>query len=179
MAYKIQDNFNSLFNKLFQTNARFTLMALRERFTHSTLKNWMSVLGYWKSNNRTAFNPKKINWWNLTEVIENDPTYYIQQNRAPLHWVRSIREFLDTQFPSQWIGKRGPIEWLARSPDLRPLDFFVWGPLNSEYFENSEFPWRPSPKKLLNAKNKFVIILGANLSSNFFKVSTHFTRVWL
>ena len=27
------------------------------------------------------------------------------------------------------IGRRGPIEWPARSPDLTPLDFYLWGHL--------------------------------------------------
>ena len=26
----------------------------------------------------------------------------------------------------KWIGRRGAIEWSARSPDLTPLDFFLW-----------------------------------------------------
>jgi hypothetical protein len=27
----------------------------------------------------------------------------------------------------RWIGRCGPIAWLLRSPDLTPLDFFLWG----------------------------------------------------
>jgi len=27
----------------------------------------------------------------------------------------------------KWIGRRGGIEWPPRSPDLTPLDFFLWG----------------------------------------------------
>jgi hypothetical protein len=26
-----------------------------------------------------------------------------------------------------WIGRRGPIAWPPRSPDLTLLDFFLWG----------------------------------------------------
>ncbi|KYN06954.1 hypothetical protein ALC62_02077, partial [Cyphomyrmex costatus] len=29
----------------------------------------------------------------------------------------------------RWIGRRGAIEWPPRSPDLTPLDFFLWGHL--------------------------------------------------
>ncbi|KAJ8923944.1 hypothetical protein NQ315_006720 [Exocentrus adspersus] len=35
-----------------------------------------------------------------------------------------VRLFLNDVFPGKWIGKRGPIEWPARSPDLSPLDFY-------------------------------------------------------
>ena len=34
---------------------------------------------------------------------------------------------MDTNFEGKWIGRRGPIEWPARSPDLTPPDFFLWG----------------------------------------------------
>ncbi|UYV72787.1 hypothetical protein LAZ67_10000711 [Cordylochernes scorpioides] len=39
-------------------------------------------------------------------------------------WPVFINTILST---GQWIGRRGPIEFPARSPDLTPLDFFLWG----------------------------------------------------
>jgi hypothetical protein len=39
-------------------------------------------------------------------------------------------------YPNQWIGRGGPIHWPASSPDLTPLDFFLWGHMqNYIYFE--------------------------------------------
>lgn len=38
---------------------------------------------------------------------------------------------LDEEFPYWWIGIRGETEWLARSPDFNPWDFFIWGLLKS------------------------------------------------
>jgi len=29
-------------------------------------------------------------------------------------------------FPEQWIEQHGPTAWPARSPDLNPLDFYLW-----------------------------------------------------
>lgn len=49
-----------------------------------------------------------------------------QHDDAPAHFARSVREYLDTRFP-EWIGRRGTIFWPARSPDVTPLDFFLWG----------------------------------------------------
>lgn len=46
-----------------------------------------------------------------------------------------MRAFLDTQFPHRWIGRRGEIEWPARSPDLTPLDYFLWGYLKSKVYQ--------------------------------------------
>ena len=33
-----------------------------------------------------------------------------------------------------WIGRRGYIEWSARSPDLNPLDYFLWGYLKGKIY---------------------------------------------
>lgn len=63
------------------------------------------------------------------QVIAND--VYFQQDGAPPHYARIVRVFLDNVFPRRWIGRRGHIEWPARSPDLTPLDFFFWGHLKS------------------------------------------------
>ncbi|EZA47970.1 hypothetical protein X777_14653, partial [Ooceraea biroi] len=46
---------------------------------------------------------------------------------APAHFSRQVREVLDAHFPDRWIGRGGPIIWLARSPNLNVLDCFVWG----------------------------------------------------
>ncbi len=52
--------------------------------------------------------------------------WYQQDGTAP-DYKRSVRDYLDEVFPHRWIGRRGKIEWPARSPDLTPLDYFFWG----------------------------------------------------
>ena len=37
-------------------------------------------------------------------------------------------------FPNRWIGRQGPIEWPARSPELTPPDFYLWGLLKNKVF---------------------------------------------
>ena len=56
-----------------------------------------------------------------------DQDCYFQHDGAPPHYGRYVRQWLDENFPRKWIGRRGPIEWPARSPDLTPPDFFLWG----------------------------------------------------
>ncbi|KAJ4441713.1 hypothetical protein ANN_11571, partial [Periplaneta americana] len=46
-----------------------------------------------------------------------------------LHYHHQVR--LDRRFPDRWIGRGGPIAWPPRSPDLNPLDFYLWGHLKS------------------------------------------------
>ena len=62
---------------------------------------------------------------------QNHQDFYFQQDGAPPHYGLKVREWLDTNFEGKWIGRRGPIEWPARSPDLTPPDFFLWGVIKS------------------------------------------------
>lgn len=52
---------------------------------------------------------------------------WFQQDGAPPHRTNAVSEFLGNTFGDQWMGQFGPIRWPARSPDLTPLDFFLWG----------------------------------------------------
>ena len=35
----------------------------------------------------------------------------------------------------RWIGRSGPVPWPARFPDLTPLDFYLWGRMESLIYE--------------------------------------------
>jgi len=41
---------------------------------------------------------------------------------------------LDATFPNMWIGRDGPTPWPPRSPDITPLDFFLWGYVRDKVF---------------------------------------------
>lgn len=60
--------------------------------------------------------------------------FHFQQDGAPPHYGLNVRQWLDSTFPGRWLGRRGPIEWPARSPDLSPPDFFLWGVLKDRVF---------------------------------------------
>ena len=59
--------------------------------------------------------------------LELQPQVIFQQDGAPPHWSLMVRRFLDQTFPDRWMGRDGPMLWPPRSPDLTPLDFFLWG----------------------------------------------------
>lgn len=61
---------------------------------------------------------------------------YMQQDGAPAHNSRIATEMLENMFPSKWIGTNGPIQWPPRSPDLTPLDFFIWGYVKNTVYKN-------------------------------------------
>lgn len=72
---------------------------------------------------------------------EDDPDIphnriWLQQDGAPPHFGLNVRQFLNDTFHNRWIGRRGPIEWPPRSPDLTPLDFFLWGYLKNKVYVN-------------------------------------------
>ena len=46
------------------------------------------------------------------------------------------------------MSRLGDVEWPARSPDLSPLDFFLWGHLKERVY-------RDSPKTLTELKEAF------------------------
>ncbi|KMQ81391.1 transposable element tc3 transposase, partial [Lasius niger] len=62
----------------------------------------------------------------LPQLEELQPIVYFQQDGAPPHWLTAVREHLNETFPNRWIGRGGPIPWPPRSPDITPLDFFLW-----------------------------------------------------
>ncbi|KOC67854.1 hypothetical protein WH47_12184 [Habropoda laboriosa] len=50
--------------------------------------------------------------------------------------ANSARNVLDRTFPDHWIGRGAQICWPARSPDLTPLDFFLWGHLKNKVYND-------------------------------------------
>lgn len=64
---------------------------------------------------------------------ENRNKFY-QQDGAPAHYSNVCRRILDEHLPGRWIGRRGPIEWPPRSPDLTVCDFFLWGALRDRVY---------------------------------------------
>ncbi|GBL79048.1 hypothetical protein AVEN_48995-1 [Araneus ventricosus] len=55
---------------------------------------------------------------------------WFQHDGAPAHETSSVKQYLVEEFGEQIIGYGGFQEWPPRSPDLTPMDFFLWGYLN-------------------------------------------------
>ena len=76
-------------------------------------------------------------WPQLEPLLDAnaDVDPYFMQDGAPAHSAQIAKHWLDENFPNRWIGTYGPVAWLARSPDLTPMDFFLWG-----YLKNLVYP---------------------------------------
>lgn len=60
---------------------------------------------------------------------------WFMHDGAPAHGSIVVREHLNAWFPNRWIGQGGPIAWPPRSPDLNPIDFYLWGHVKSIVYE--------------------------------------------
>ena len=61
---------------------------------------------------------------------------YFQHDGAPPHYTRHVREYLNESFPNHWLGRGGPVAWPPRSPDLTPLEYYVWGHVKTLVYES-------------------------------------------
>lgn len=58
-----------------------------------------------------------------------------QHDGAPPHFSKKARDFLSTKFPeNRVIGRGYGHPWPPRSPDLSPLDYYLWGTLKARVY---------------------------------------------
>lgn len=72
---------------------------------------------------------------------------WFQQDGAPPHNARNVRDILTQKFRNNWIANGGPVAWPARSPDLSILDFFIWGYLKQKVYSTT-------PENLNDLRNR-------------------------
>jgi hypothetical protein len=68
----------------------------------------------------------------------DDVTLLVQRNihdGAPVHSARNVKIWLDANLENPWIGRKSPVLWPGRSPDLNPCDFFLCGYLKKLYMK--------------------------------------------
>lgn len=76
----------------------------------------------------------------FTDVLDDLPLDYrynihLQLDGAPIHNAVAVRNWLNENFPNRWIGRNSPlIRWPPRSPDITPLDFFLWGTIKNKVY---------------------------------------------
>lgn len=90
---------------------------------------------------------------------------------APHHYARTVRNWLNNNFPLKWIGRRGPTLWPPRSPDLTLCDFFLWGWAKDEVYKTN-------PKTLTVLEERIHTVLN-NVPQEFLKNSMNNVQVRL
>jgi len=103
----------------------------------------------------------------LSSLLEDVPLHlrermWLQQDGAPPHNAIVVRNYLNNSFPLRWMGTNGPVKWPPRSPNLIPLDFFLWGYLKDCVFtkqstsldhlkERITIAWKSVTQQMLNS----------------------------
>lgn len=64
----------------------------------------------------------------------NTENIWFQQDGATAHTARETMDMLRMNFPQRVISRFGDVPWPPRSPDLSPLDFFLWGYLKGKVY---------------------------------------------
>lgn len=76
----------------------------------------------------------------LVEDLDFLNECWYMHDGCPAHNSRYAREFLHNSFPGCVIGSyEEPLAWPPRSPDLNPLDFFLWGHVTSTIYRTRPF----------------------------------------
>ena len=78
------------------------------------------------------------------EEFDGSEDFWFQQDGAAAHAACCSLGILREMFPSRLVSLLGDIVWPARSPDLTPCDFFLWGYLKAEVYKR-----RPQTLKAL------------------------------
>jgi len=56
------------------------------------------------------------------------------EHGAPPHYSTKVRKFLKKQFPKRVISRGCDIPWPPRSPDLNPLNYWLWAMLKAKFY---------------------------------------------
>ena len=75
------------------------------------------------------------------------PRLWWFQDGAPARGARAVMQRLRQLFPRRLVCLGEPREWPPRSPDLTPLDFFLWG-----YLKDKVYTTVPADLNVLEAR---------------------------
>jgi hypothetical protein len=61
-------------------------------------------------------------------------TLWFEQDGAPAHCGEDVPQWLNAKCLGMWTGRHGPTACPPRSPDLTPMNFFLWGHLKKHVY---------------------------------------------
>lgn len=117
---------------------------ITERLHSEKICVWMAFTSSYKL--KPFIFEQTVNQDNYTDMLRNHAFPQIRQKRkmssvifqqdgAPPHYSIQARQFLTSQLPENRIVSRGVGHtWPPRSPDLSPLDYYLWGTLKARVY---------------------------------------------
>lgn len=158
-------------NKHYWSNTNPLRITEGHRQVRFSFNCWCGILKdrifYFKIYDGTLTTFKYVEILNeLFEELDNLPLaqtnqLFFQQDGAPAHNSRTVKEMLIQQFGENFIATHGPVPWPARSPDLTPLDYFLWGYVKNEIYKdtyNAIDDLKRSLENILNGINNIVML---------------------
>ena len=97
-----------------------------------------------EGNARLVTTDTYIEMLNMVSVNDIYPDIWFQQDGATAHTSLRAREWLTNQFGNKIIFHHMEFTWSARSPDLSPLDYFLW-----DYVKENVFKRQPADIEIL------------------------------
>ncbi|KAJ8935004.1 hypothetical protein NQ318_012656 [Aromia moschata] len=140
--------------------------AFQERFG---INVWMGVIGtrivgpIFFENPLTADQYLQFLSNEIADFLENLPIneyfhIYYQQDGAPAHNARRVRDHLNQTFEDRWIDTYGPVRWPARSCDITPLIFSIGVTLKKQCTEHSLLIYKISATGLQERVNTAMVL---------------------
>ena len=96
-----------------------------------------------------------------------DSKIWFQQDGATAHTARLSLTVLQEMFPGRVVSLRGDVPWPARSPDLSPCDFFLWGHLKAEVFKSRPITLTELKAAIVTAVNEISMGMINRVMDNF------------
>ena len=95
------------------------------------------------------------------------------------HWGLNVWKFLDAIFPDGWIGRGGPTPWPPRSPDITPLDFFLWGYVKDRVYATQVPDLETLKRRITEAIANVTTEMLQNTGVNLIFAWTHYEWKWV
>lgn len=102
------------------------------------------------------------------DTVAGENVVWFQHDGCPAHCTTDVVSCLNEFFPNSWIGRGGPINWPARSPDISPNDFFLWGHLKSKIYGQRHLSVDSLKNKIVEECRKVTARQLANMRRNFY-----------
>src|SRR6266480_2859025 len=94
---------------------------------------------------------------------------WFQQDGAPPHCAKAVLDSLRSTFGGRVISRGCDHEWPPRSPDLSPLDYYLWGTLKSRVYVNHPVTTCQLKKNIAHEMKKISKEDLCSVFSNFLK----------
>lgn len=91
-----------------------------------------------------------------------------QQDGAPAHFSTVVTTWLNENFGA-WIGRGGTLKWPPRSPDLTPLDFFLWSFIKNKVYATPPTSLADLKQKIINAFTTVTVDMLENVQQTVMK----------